>query len=293
MGPHGLPGAQGQERFGTSKTRPPRVHDPLTSFALARRARAFVYLNHGFGRPALLNRTDMVYNAFVQEPSPAALPAYRRGRSRFGFHYGGRSVNGKVKSDVAARVSEQIDKAMTLSGRGLHDAAWERLKLAERLAERAGLSSATLAWGLAATADQRDDAEAATQYIMKALELDEAAPAIRDSHRIICERVVATFKELDTGDPAVPVLFRLLARLGVVDAAVLTKLSRHVAQVDGNDQAALGLAQDAVHREPQNAAALRHLASLLAKVGRHEEGRARRREAEALVLTFPCRQATA
>src|SRR5882672_6309927 len=34
-----------------SKTRPPRVHDRLTFFALARRARAFVYLEDGFEEP--------------------------------------------------------------------------------------------------------------------------------------------------------------------------------------------------------------------------------------------------
>src|SRR5438105_2250034 len=108
-----------------------------------------------------------------------------------------------------------------------------------------------------------------------------------------CERVLATFKELDVHDPAVPLLFRLIARLDLVDATALVKLSRHVAEADRNYQAALGLAQDAVERDPQNATALHHLASLLAKAGRHEEARARRREAEALAVMFPCRAATA
>jgi len=222
---------------------------------------------------------------------PAALPGSRRGRARFGFHKG-RNVTSKAKSDVAARISQEIDRAMTLSGRGLHDAAWERLKQAERLAERAGLSSATLAWGLAATADQRDYAEAAVQYIVKALELDPAAPAIRDSHRIICERVLATFKELHIHDEAVPVLFRLIARLDAVDATVLVKQPRHVVAA-GNLDAALGLAQDAVDREPRNAEALRHLASLLARAGRHQEARDRRIEADAIAQIFPCPEARA
>ena len=39
--------------------------------------------------------------------------------------------------------------------------------------------------------------------------------------------------------------------------------------------------------------ALRHLASLLAKVGRHQEARARRSEAEALAVTFSCPAAQA
>lgn len=212
--------------------------------------------------------------------------------SRFGFHYEGRSVTRNLKSDVAVRVSQEIDKAMTLSGRGLHDAAWERLKQAERLADREGLASATLAWGLAATADARDDAEAAVQYILRALALDPAGPAIRDSHRIICERLLGTFGELDFTDAAVPVLFRLIASLDVVDARTLVKYSRHVA-AEGNHEAALGLAQDAVDREPRNPEALRHFASLLARAGRHQEARARRSEAEALTITFPCPAAQA
>ena len=108
-----------------------------------------------------------------------------------------------------------------------------------------------------------------------------------------CERVLATFKELDVHDPAVPVLFRLIARLDLLDAAALVKLSRHVAEADRNYQAALGLAQDAVERDPQNADALRHLASLLAKAGRHQEARARRSEAEVLAITFSCPAAQA
>jgi Flp pilus assembly protein TadD len=55
----------------------------------------------------------------------------------------------------------------------------------------------------------------------------------------------------------------------------------------------IGLAEDAVQREPHNAAALRHLASLLAKAGRHQEARARRSEAESLAVTFSCPAATA
>jgi Flp pilus assembly protein TadD len=69
-----------------------------------------------------------------------------------------------------------------------------------------------------------------------------------------------------------------VVRLGVVDGAALVKQSRHVAAA-GNHEAALGLAEDAVQRDHQNAGALRHLASLLAKVGRHAEARARRSEA--------------
>ena len=199
----------------------------------------------------------------------------------------------KVKPEVAVRISAEIDRAVRLSERGLHDAAWQILKAAERLAQNANLRSAYLHWLLAGTASQRDDAEGAAENILRALELDAIAPPFRDAHRVISERVRATFEELDLHDVAVPILFRLLARLGVVDAAALVKLSRHVAEADGNHQAALGLAQDAVQREPQNAEALRHLASLLAKAGRHQEARARRSEAEALAVTFPCAAAEA
>lgn len=120
----------------------------------------------------------------------------------------------------------------------------------------------------------------------------------------LSERVRVTFEELDLHDVALPNLFRVLARLDVVDAAVLVKQSRHVAAVliklsrhvdaaEGNHDAALGLAQDAVDREPHNAEALCHLAGLLRKAGRHEEARARRREAEALTFTFACPAAQA
>jgi Flp pilus assembly protein TadD len=91
-----------------------------------------------------------------------------------------------------------------------------------------------------------------------------------------------------------PIQFRLIADLDAVHAPALVKHSRprHVA-AEGNHEAALCLAQDAVDREPSNAEALRHLARLLAGAGRHEDVRARRREAEALVITFPCPKAQA
>jgi Flp pilus assembly protein TadD len=118
------------------------------------------------------------------------------------------------------------------------------------------------------------------------------APPFVDSQRIIRDRLIATFGAMDATDAAIPAVFRLIADLDAVDAAVLIKLSRHVA-AEGNHQAALGLAQDAVEREPQNAEALRHVASLLAKAGRHQEARARRSEAEALAVTFSCPAAQA
>jgi len=198
----------------------------------------------------------------------------------------------KVNSKIAARISAEIDKAVRLSERGLYDGAWRILKAAERLAENASFRSAYLHWLLAGTANQREDAEGAVENIVRALELDPIAPPFRDAHRVISQRVRATFEELDVHDVAVENVFRLLARLGAVDGSMLLKRSRHVAAA-GNSEAALGLAEDAVQREPQNAQALRHLASLLAKAGRHEEARARRREAEAVAVTFSCPAAQA
>lgn len=235
----------------------------------------------------------IVYNAPLKSLGRRFFLLMGGAASRFGFHYEGRSVTRKVKPDVAVRISEEIDKAMTLSGRGLHDAAWEILKRAEAVAQNAQLVSAHLLWGLAAEADARDDAEHAVKYITQALKLDPAAPPFINSHNIIRDRVISTFHAMDVTDVALRPFFEMIAALGAIDAAVLIKLSRHVAEADGNHQAALGLAQDAVQREPQNADALRHLASLLAGAGRHQEARARRSEGDALAVTFSCPAATA
>ncbi len=108
----------------------------------------------------------------------------------------------------------------------------------------------------------------------------------------LSERVRVTFEELDLHDVALPNLFRVLARLDVVDAAVLVKQSRHVAAA-GNHEAALGLAQNAVDRGPRNAEELRHLAYLLAWAGRHQESRSRRMEADAVAQIFPWPEARA
>jgi tetratricopeptide (TPR) repeat protein len=197
-----------------------------------------------------------------------------------------------AESEVAARISAEIDKAVRLSERGLNDSAWQILKAALRLAENANLRSAYGHFLLAGIENQLDNAEGAVENIVTALELDPIAPPFRDAHRVISERVRVTFDELDVTDVAVPNLFRLLARLGVVDAAALVKQSRHVA-VTGNPDAALGLAQHAVDREPRNAEALRHLASLLARAGRHQESRERRLEADAIAQIFPCPEARA
>jgi Flp pilus assembly protein TadD len=186
----------------------------------------------------------------------------------------------------------EIDKAIRLSGRGLHDAAWEVLKRAEQVAQNEDLASAHLFWGLATQADERHDAENAVRYIVKALQLDPAAPPFIDSHRIIRERLIASFKEMDATDAAIPTVFRLIADLGAVDASVLVKHSQHLA-AEGDEQEALAVAQQALELEPVTSEALRHVARLLAGVGRHEEARARRREAEALVITFPCPKAEA
>jgi len=72
--------------------------------------------------------------------------------------------------------------------------------------------------------------------------------------------------------------------LDAVDAAACIKFSQH-AVAKGDGAKALALAQDAVHLEPPTAERLRHLASLLATAGRHEEARARETEADALAAS--------
>jgi tetratricopeptide (TPR) repeat protein len=196
------------------------------------------------------------------------------------------------KSSAALEVANAIAKAMSLAGRDLYDAVWQILKKAEQVATNANLSSGHLCWGLAVAADQRQDAPNAVKYIMRALRLDPAAPPFLHSYDLIRGHLLTTFKEMDATDTAVPIFFRLIADLNAVDATVLIKYSRHLV-AEGNHEAALGLAQDAVQREPRNAEVLRHLARLLARAGRYQEARARRSEAEALAVTFPCPAAQA
>src|SRR6202022_1038594 len=118
--------------------------------------------------------------------------------------------------------------------RKLHDAAWEILRNAEDLANRAGISSGHLWWGLSAMADERGDAENAVRYVLRAVKHDPAAPVFLHSYGIVRERLLTTFKNMDATDPAVPHFFRLIADLDAVDAAVLIKLSRNVAAAGGN-----------------------------------------------------------
>src|ERR1700724_1829342 len=77
-------------------------------------------------------------------PGTAAPPACGGAARASGLHHGGEGgcVIAKMKSDVAARISAEIDKAVRLSERGLHDAAWQILKAAQRLAENIGVRSA-------------------------------------------------------------------------------------------------------------------------------------------------------
>jgi Flp pilus assembly protein TadD len=125
-----------------------------------------------------------------------------------------------------------------------------------------------------------------------ALKLDPAAPPFIGSYNIIRERLIASFKEMDATDAAIPTVFRLIADLGAVDAPVLVKHSQHLA-AEGDQQEALAVAQQAVELEPVTSEALRHVARLLAGVGRHEEARAHRREADAMAVTFACPKAEA
>jgi Flp pilus assembly protein TadD len=197
------------------------------------------------------------------------------------------------KPSPALEVANAIAKAMSLAGRNLYDAAWEVLKRAEQVATNANLSSSpTLCWGLAVSADQRQDAPNAVKYIVSALKLDPCAPPLLGSYDIIRKRVAATFNDLDVADEGLPIYFRLIADLHAVDSAVLLKYSQHVA-AQGNRETALELAQEAVGLEPPTAEGLRHLARLLAGAGRHEEARARQHEADAMAVTFPCPEAQA
>jgi tetratricopeptide (TPR) repeat protein len=124
------------------------------------------------------------------------------------------------------------------------------------------------------------------------LKLDPCAPLLLGSYDIIRSRVLATFQDLAVTDVAVPIYFGLLADLHAVDAAALIKHSQHLA-AEGDQQEALAVAQQAVELEPVTSEALRHVARLLAGVGRHEEARAHRREADAMAVTFACPKAEA
>ena len=190
------------------------------------------------------------------------------------------------KSTPALEVSTAIDRAFDLIARGLYDDAWSILLEAERVALRAGIRSAFLSWGLAVAADYRGDAEGAVKHIMMALKADACSPAIRASHRLISQRVRATFDRLDPADANVSHFYYLLRCLDVVDATATIKYSRSAA-IHGEYDVALDAARHAVESEPPTPEGLRHLAHLLAAAGQAEEARARLAEADLISMTFP------
>lgn len=197
----------------------------------------------------------------------------------------------KKSQNPALQVANAIEEAMTLVGSRLFREARLALEQAEQVAKRAGLASSYLAWGLSVVSDECQDAANAVKFIKAALTLDPCAPPFINSYLIIRGRTILAFNGMDVNDPTLPTFFRLLVDLDAVDAAACIKFSRHAA-AHGDPARALSLAQDAVQIQPPTAERLRHLASLLATAGRHEEARARETEADALV-SFDCPTATA
>ena len=190
------------------------------------------------------------------------------------------------KSTPALEVVATINRAFDLISDQQYDAAWEALVEAECVALRAGIASPFLHWGLAVAADYRADAQSAVKHIALALRADPCSPPIRASHRIIAQRVRATFDKLDPADANVSHFYYLLRCLDVADATATIKYSRSAA-IHCEFDVALESARHAVESEPPTAEGLRHLARLLAAVGRKDEARARGAEADLLANTFP------
>ena len=198
----------------------------------------------------------------------------------------------KKTQNTALQVANAIDEAMTLVGSRLFREARLVLEQAEQAANKAGLVSSFLAFGLSVVYDECQDSPNAVKYIRAALSQDPCAPPFVNSYRIIRGRTILAFNTMDVNDPAVPMFFKLLIDLDAVDAAACLKFSQH-AVAKGDGVKALALAEDAVHLEPPTAERLRHLAGLLAAAGRHEEARAREAEVEALAVSFSCPTAQA
>ena len=198
----------------------------------------------------------------------------------------------KKTQNPALQVANAIDEAMTLVGSRLFREARLVLEQAEHIANKAGLASSFLAWGLSVVSDECGDAVSAVKYIRAALTLDPCAPPFLNSYRIIRSRIVLAFAGMDENDTGIPTYFRLLVDLGAVDATACFKFSRHAA-AHGDPTRALALAEDAVQLQPPTPERLRHLVGLLAAAGRHQEARACEAEAEVLAATFPCPVATA
>jgi Flp pilus assembly protein TadD len=194
--------------------------------------------------------------------------------------------------DPALEVAAMIDRAWVFLQRKRGDEAWHLLLKAERAAKTAGLRSAFLAWVLAVAADLRGDAERAVKYIVEAVELEPCASAIRGSFDIIVRRTQVSLADLPAWDPEVSRLFVLLQKLDAVDAAASEKYSLHTL-AHGDPVTSLAWAEEAVRLDLPTPQRLRHLARLLAHVGRHDDARARLEEADALAMTFPCPQAQA
>ena len=199
----------------------------------------------------------------------------------------------KKTQNPALQVASAIDEAMSLVGSRLFREARLVLEQAELIEKNASLPpSAFLAWGLSVVADECGDAVNAVKFVKAALRLDPCAPPFINSYKIIRGRTILAFTSMDVDDLKIPVFFRLLVDLDAVDATACLKFSRHAA-AHGDPIRALALAQDAVQLQPPTAERLRHLAGLLARAGRHEEARARLREAETLAVTFSCPAAEA
>lgn len=198
----------------------------------------------------------------------------------------------KKTQNAALQVTNAIDEAMNLVGSRLYREARLVLEQAEQVANKAGLVSSFLAWGLSVVSDECGDPVNAVKFIKEALRLDPCGPPYINSFNIIRSRTILAFNARDVNDPTVPTLFGLLVDLDAVDAAACIKFSQH-AVAKGDGAKALALAEDAVHLEAPTAERLRHLAGLLAAAGRDDDARARRAEADALVAMFQCPVATA
>jgi tetratricopeptide (TPR) repeat protein len=157
-----------------------------------------------------------------------------------------------------------LGRAYDLMQEGKYAESLELTLRVQATATGARIRSGQLLWQLAALHDLLQQPAPALRFIQEAVEFDPLSLPTSRSVEIIANNARKVLKGLDSNDPTIPELYRLLLKVGEADGSSHLAWGRHLLRV-GKPEEALGVLRALTLLEPYDSA---EAWKLLAEVAR-------------------------
>lgn len=142
--------------------------------------------------------------------------------------------------DVRFReVNTQMARGQQLIDDGKFEEGRQVLTEVRARAQRLGLSSGFVEWGLAIASDQLGELEMAYDHIVNAVRHDPLHTGYQNSFNVIMNHLRAALADPDRSedDPSTPKLYGMLIAAGEADVPSHLSMSRHLAATGRHDEA--------------------------------------------------------